>query len=59
MGLLDLFRPKWKHSDMEVRLAKVMNLTNMAALAWVVENDKEWNKTASSGRTGAHKYSIM
>src|SRR5436190_4162382 len=39
MSLLDAFRPKWKHSDPEVRKAAVETLTDERALAFVFEND--------------------
>jgi len=41
MKLIDLFRPKWKHSDPAVRLAAVENLTYYKKLAYVVKNDKD------------------
>jgi len=39
MSLLNPFRPRWKHSDPEVRKVAVETLTDERALAFVFEND--------------------
>ena len=49
MGLTDLFRPKWKHSDSSVRRAAVKELDDQAALAYVAKNDKEQARDQSGG----------
>jgi hypothetical protein len=41
MGFLDLFRPKWRHSDVEVRSEAVRELDDAALLARVLEGDDE------------------
>ena len=41
MGLFDLFRPKWKHSDAEVRARAVRQLTDEILLAQVARTDPE------------------
>ncbi len=43
MGFLDLFRPKWKHSDPSVRLEAVKSFTtdDAAQLAQVVRQDRD------------------
>ena len=43
MGFLDLFRPKWKHSDPSVRLEAVKGFTtdDAAELAQVVRQDRD------------------
>jgi len=43
MAFLDLFRPKWKHSDWRVRKEAYEKLGNeQAALAEVAKNDNDW-----------------
>jgi hypothetical protein len=39
MGLFDLFRPKWKHSDADVRARAVRQLDDDAILAQVAQGD--------------------
>ncbi|MDR2472027.1 MAG: hypothetical protein LBD53_00505 [Tannerella sp.] len=39
MGLLDLFRPAWKHSDMEIRMLAVKKLTDQKILKKVALKD--------------------
>jgi Domain of Unknown Function (DUF349) len=41
MGFLDLFRPKWRHSDVEVRAEAVRDLDDAALLSRVLEDDAE------------------
>ncbi|MBI5479448.1 MAG: DUF349 domain-containing protein [Deltaproteobacteria bacterium] len=41
MGLFDLFRPKWKHSDAEVRARAVRLLDDDAILAQVAQGDPD------------------
>jgi hypothetical protein len=43
MALKDLFRPKWKHSDPEVRLDAVISMTDQGLLAEIAKTD-EWYK---------------
>jgi len=43
MALLDLFRPKWRHSDREIRLAAVANTTNQRILRKVARSDDHWS----------------
>src|ERR1017187_5032385 len=40
MGIADLFRPKWKHSNPNVRLDAVKALSNQAVLAEIAKNDE-------------------
>ena len=39
MGLLDLFRPRWRHSDAATRLDAISRLTNEAVLAGIARED--------------------
>lgn len=41
MSLLDWFRPRWRHSDPEKRLAAVRELSDCETLAAIVENPDE------------------
>ena len=43
MGIADLFRPKWKHSDAEVRATAVQKLgpEEMEALVAIASNDDD------------------
>ena len=41
MALIDLIRPRWKHSDYAVRFNAVARLTDQATLAEVAKNDNE------------------
>jgi hypothetical protein len=43
MGLLDMFRPKWKHSDWHIRESAVKNLTDQVLLAKIAVRDKDWH----------------
>ena len=40
MAFLDLFKPKWKHSNLKIRVATVENLTDQKVLIDIVKNDK-------------------
>jgi hypothetical protein len=42
MGLFDLFRPKWKHSDPDVRIAAAGKITDENILIEMAGNDREW-----------------
>lgn len=42
MGLLNLFRPKWKHSDPIKRIEVVKKLKNPGVLAEVAKNDEDF-----------------
>ena len=42
MGLLDGFRPKWKHSDPDVRIAVARELDDVSILLEMSANDPEW-----------------
>jgi len=39
MAFLDLFRPKWKHSDWTVRIEAIKEVTDQKVLASVAKND--------------------
>ena len=41
MGFLDLFRPKWKHSEFSVRREAVEKLTDQNLLAEIAKSDKD------------------
>lgn len=43
MGFLDLFRPKWKHSDPSIRAEAVRDLTedDRAQLEWIIKRDRD------------------
>jgi hypothetical protein len=41
MGLFDLFRPKWKHSDVDVRAEAVRNLDDNETLVRVARDDAD------------------
>ncbi|NTU73415.1 hypothetical protein HGB07_04575 [Candidatus Roizmanbacteria bacterium] len=41
MSFIDIFRPKWKNSNVFLRLAAVEKLTNQSQLAEVAKNDYE------------------
>ncbi len=43
MGLMDLFKPKWKRSDPEVRKAAVEKIDDQNILAKIVRNDNDGN----------------
>jgi hypothetical protein len=40
MGLMDLFRPKWKHSKREVREAAAQSLTDQSILREIAKTDE-------------------
>ena len=42
MGLLDLFRPKWRHSDPDVRRAALSEVADPAILVQMIVSDGEW-----------------
>ncbi len=42
MGLLDLLRPQWKHSNADVRMEAVSGMTDPTTLANVIVRDSEW-----------------
>ena len=42
MALMDLFRPKWMHSDSRVRRAAVERLTEQAILDAIARSDESW-----------------
>ena len=42
MGLLDAVRPKWKHSDSDVRIAAAKEITDPEILSKMVVEDGEW-----------------
>ena len=48
MGLKDLFLPKWKHSDSDVRLTAVKKLTDQRVLAEIAKNDGDWNASQAA-----------
>lgn len=42
MALFDLFRPKWKHSDPDVRIAAAQELEDPSTLTQMAAADREW-----------------
>jgi len=42
MGLFDLFRPKWKHSDGDVRLAAAKEVEDLGILVEMCCTDRDW-----------------
>ena len=42
MGLFDLFRPKWKHSEPDVRIAAAQQLEDSSTLMQMAASDREW-----------------
>ncbi len=42
MGLLDTIRPKWKHSDADVRIAAAKEIQDPEILVTMIVNDGEW-----------------
>ena len=42
MGILDPLRPKWKHSDADVRIAAAKELDDPAILVKMIVGDGEW-----------------
>ena len=43
MALSDLFKPKWKHSNPDVRKAALVNVIDSKILAEIAINDKDWS----------------
>ena len=50
MALSDLFKPKWKHSDPNVRKAAILNITDQKVLAEVAKNDYSESKDKGNSR---------
>lgn len=42
MGVFDLFRPKWKHSDPDVRVAAANETSDENILIEMAAKDREW-----------------
>lgn len=42
MGLLDTIRPKWKHSDADVRIAAAKEIQDPEILVKMIVDDGEW-----------------
>jgi hypothetical protein len=42
MGVFDLFRPKWKHSDPDVRVAAANETSDESILIEMAAKDREW-----------------
>ena len=42
MGLLNLFRPKWRHSDADIRHASIQETDDPAILVEMIVRDSEW-----------------
>lgn len=42
MGVFDLFRPKWKHSDADVRIAAAREIDDPEILKTMAAKDREW-----------------
>ena len=42
MGVLDALRPKWKHSDADVRSSAVAEIDDPAVLVEMIIGDGEW-----------------
>jgi hypothetical protein len=42
MGLLNRFRPKWRHSNPDVRLESIAEIKDPAILAEIIVTDAEW-----------------
>lgn len=42
MGLFDLFRPKWKHSDPDTRLEAARAMTDQTLLRQMAATDRDW-----------------
>lgn len=41
MGLVNLFRPKWQHTDPKVRIAALKNVRDLQILSELAENDDD------------------
>ena len=44
MGFFDLFKPKWKHSNPEIRKAAIDKITDQSILADILKNDSKFAK---------------
>ena len=42
MGLLNRFRPRWRHSDSDVRFESISEIDDPAILAEMIVSDAEW-----------------
>ncbi len=42
MGLLNLFRPKWRHSNADVRQAAISEISDPSVLVDIILSDGEW-----------------
>ena len=42
MSLFDRFRPKWRHSDADVRRESIPSITDPAVLVEIIIKDSEW-----------------
>jgi hypothetical protein len=42
MGVFDFFRPKWKHSDPDVRIAAASEVSDENILIEMAAKDREW-----------------
>ncbi len=42
MGLMNLFRPRWKHSDADVRQESISSITDPGVLVEIAVSDAEW-----------------
>jgi len=42
MGLFDIFRPKWKHSNPDVRIEAAKELSDHKTLLEMAAKDREW-----------------
>ena len=42
MGLLNLFRPKWRHSNADVRIEAIASISDPQVLVDVIVADGEW-----------------
>jgi hypothetical protein len=50
MSLIDLFRPKWRHSNQPVRYTAVEKLTDETLLARIAKNDSDENVRSAAVR---------
>ncbi len=42
MGFMNLFRPKWRHSNPDVRKDSISDIKNPGVLAEIIVSDGEW-----------------
>ncbi|MDE0165181.1 MAG: HEAT repeat domain-containing protein [Bryobacterales bacterium] len=42
MGLFDIFRPKWKHANPDVRIAAARELPDIGILQKMATDDRDW-----------------